>query len=57
MSGLFATAIGSQGIAGATPDDVAKAFTMTFLVAVGLGVIAIVLSLCGLAKQSGPQPS
>lgn len=46
MSGLFAQVIGPQGVAGATPHDVAHAFTLTFLGAVGLSAVAVVLALC-----------
>ena len=46
MSGLFANIIGPQGIAGATPNNVAQAFTTTFLGAAGLSAVALVLALC-----------
>lgn len=46
MSGLFAAMLGPQGVAGAAPGDIANAFTVTFLVAAGLGGLAIVLSAC-----------
>lgn len=46
MSGLFANIIGPQGVAGATPNHVAHAFTTTFLGAAGLSAVALVLALC-----------
>lgn len=46
MSGLFANIIGPQGVAGATPNNVAQAFTTTFLGAAGLSAVALVLALC-----------
>lgn len=46
MSGLFANIIGPQGVAGATPNNVAQAFTTTFLGAAGLSGVALVLALC-----------
>ncbi|VCU69480.1 Multidrug resistance protein stp [Pigmentiphaga humi] len=47
MSGLFAAAIGPQGIAGAAVDSIAQAFTATFLIAAALGMIALLLSIYG----------
>ncbi|EHK63468.1 MFS transporter [Achromobacter arsenitoxydans] len=51
MSGLFAHFIGAHGLGGASSDEVAMAFTMTFLGAVGLGVMAMLLALSKLGKR------
>lgn len=56
MPGVFAAVLGPQGIAGATADGVARAFTATFLAGAGLIVFAVVVSLGGRFGQRGHQP-
>lgn len=47
MSILFATALGAGEIADHYPESVAEAFTITFLVAAGLAVLAMALAILG----------
>lgn len=45
MPALFAVALGSQEIASSSPQEVANAFTATFLAAAGLCVVAIAVTI------------
>lgn len=55
MATLFATAVGTEAIASASPRAIGDAFTATFVIAAGLTLLAVLLALLGRRAGSPPQ--